>query len=154
MAFVLAGVATFLGGRARSADRLWLLMVAAAIWGVVVLPAAVYPPLPPGVEVELGIGTRQALYLAVVAVGLAGWAAAIRVWSAGGRLRAPLAVTVVLLPAALAILLFPDPGADTADLPAGLLTDFRLVSLAGQLLFWTAMALGGALLLRRRVPDR
>ena len=153
VAFLLAGVATFLGGRARSAERLWVLMALAATWSVVVLPAAVYPPLPPGVDTELGIGTRQALYLAVVAIGLASCVAAVHLWSAAGRLRVPLALAAVLVPAVLAVLLFPDSHADTADLPAGLLTDFRLVSIAGQLLFWTAIALAGALLLRRQRPD-
>jgi len=151
-AFLLAGAATFLGPRARSPRRLWLLMTAAAIWGVVVLPAVVYPPLPPGVSSTLGIGERQLLYLAVVAVGLGGFAAAVHVWSTRLRYRRLLAVAAALVPAALVVALLPDAGADTSRLPAGLLTDFRVVSIASQLLFWSALAVAGALLLRPRQP--
>ena len=148
-AFLFAGVATFLGQRARSPKRLWLLMAAAGIWGVVVLPAVVYPPLPPGVESTLGIGDRQLLYLTVVAVGIGGFAAAVHVWSTATPLRRVLATAVALAPAALAIALLPRPGAETEHLRRGLLTDFRTVSIASELLFWMAMACAGTLLLRR-----
>jgi predicted cobalt transporter CbtA len=151
-AFLLAGAATFLGQRARSARRLWILMTAAAVWGVVVLPAILYPPLPPGVETTLAIGHRQLLYLAVVAIGIAGFGAAVHVWSSGLRLRRPLALAVALVPAGLAVALLPDVGAHTSGLPAGLLTDFRVVSVASQLLFWTALAVTGGLVLRHREP--
>jgi hypothetical protein len=148
-AFVLAGAATFLGTRARSSDRLWLLLTAAAVWAVVVLPAAVYPPLPPGVASALPIGDRQLLYLAVVAIGLAGFAVAVRVWSTSLPARRLLAAGAALVPAGLAIALLPGSGADTTHLPAGLLTDFRIVSVAGQLLFWSALTAAGWFLLRR-----
>jgi hypothetical protein len=147
--FLLAGVATFLGPRARSAKRLWILMTAAGVWGVVVLPALVYPPLPPGVDAAVAIGERQLLYLAVVAIGIGGFAAAVHVWSAAPRLRRLFAAAVALLPAGLAIALLSDIGADTTHLPAGFLTDFRIVSVGSQLLFWSAMAGAGALLLHR-----
>ena len=149
VAFLLAGVATFLGPRARSTAGLWILMTAAGIWGVVLLPGLVYPPLPPGVPSAVGIGERQLLYLAVVAVGVGGFAAAVHVWSTTLPFRVPLAVAVALVPAGLAFALLPDTGADTAHLPAGFLTDFRIVSVGSQLLFWTAMAVVGVLLLRR-----
>jgi predicted cobalt transporter CbtA len=149
VAFLLAGVATFVGQRARSPKRLWLLMTAAGIWGVVVLPAIVYPPLPPGVESSLGIGNRQLLYLTVVAVGIGGFAAAVHIWSTTMPLGRALAIGVALAPAALAIALLPTPGAETETLRPGLLTDFRTASIASELLFWTAMASAGTFLLRR-----
>jgi Probable cobalt transporter subunit (CbtA) len=149
VAFLLAGVATFLGPRARSARRLWLLMTVAAIWGAVVLPAIVYPPLPPGVASTLSIRDRQLLYLTVVAVGLAGFAAAVHVWSSAGRFRRVVAVAAVLVPAGLAIAFLPDTGAETGHLRPGLLTDFRLASIGSELVFWTATAGVGALLLVR-----
>ena len=153
VAFLLAGIATFLGPRARSAKRLWILSTAAAIWGIVLLPAVVYPPLPPGVLSTLAVDDRQALYLATVVVGIGGFAAAVHVWSMARRFRVPLAVALALVPAGLAFALLPDTGADTAHLPAGFLTDFRIVSICSQLLFWVAMAIVGALLLRRsRLP--
>ena len=153
VAFLLAGAATFLGPRARSAQRLWILMTAAGIWGVVVLPAVVYPPLPPGVSSKLPIGERQLLYLAVVAVGVGGFAAAVHIWSSALRFRRLLAAAAALVPAGLAIALLPDTGAETARLRPGLLTDFRLASIGSQLVFWTAMAGAGVLLLRRRQPQ-
>jgi putative cobalt transporter subunit CbtA len=147
VAFLLAGAATLLGGRARSPRRLWILTTAAATWGVVVLPALVYPPLPPGVHSAVAIGERQLLYLAVVAVGISGFAAAVHLWSTMLRLRQLLAVAAGLVPAALCVALLPDAGADTSRLSAGLLIDFRIVSVASQLLFWSAIAGAGALLL-------
>jgi predicted cobalt transporter CbtA len=153
VAFLLAGIATFLGPRARSAKRLWLLSTAAAIWGVVLLPAVVYPPLPPGVLSTLPVDDRQELYLATVVVGIGGFAAAVHVWSTARRFRVPLALSLAFVPAALAVAFFPESRADAAAMPSGLLTDFRIVSISSQLLFWAAMAIVGALLLRRsRLP--
>jgi predicted cobalt transporter CbtA len=153
VAFLLAGVATFIGPRARSAKRLWVLMTAAGIWSVVLLPAIVYPPLPPGVGSTLGIGDRQLLYLTLVAVGIGGFTAAAHLWSTSLPLRRLLAVAVALIPAGLAIALLPDSGAQTAHLRAGLLTDFRIASIASEFVFWAALASAGLLLLRQlRAP--
>ena len=149
VAFLLAGAATFLGARSRSPRRFWLLSTAAAIWGAVVVPAAVYPPLPPGVPSALSIHERQGLYLAAVAIGIGGFAAAVHAWSAAGRVRVPAALALALLPAGLAVWLLPGGGADTSALPGGLLTEFRIVSIASELVFWAALAVVGALLLRR-----
>lgn len=149
VAFVLAGVATFIGSRARSSMRLWVLMTAAGIWGVVVLPAIVYPPLPPGVESTLAIGDRQLLYLGLAAVGIGGIAAATHLWSTRLPLRRLIALAVALVPAGLAIALLPRSGAETGHLRAGLLTDFRIASVGGELVFWLALAGAGFLLLRR-----
>lgn len=154
VAFLLAGVATFLGPRARSAKRLWLLMAVSGIWGVVVLPAIVYPPLPPGVDSAYAIGDRQLLYLLVVAVGVVGFAASVHVWSSAWPARRVLAVAAALVPAGLAIALLPDTGADTSHLAAGLLTDFRIASIGSELVFWTAIAAIGAFLLSQPRPTR
>jgi predicted cobalt transporter CbtA len=121
---------------------------------VIVLPAIVYPPLPPGVASQLPIRERQQLYLAVVGIGLASFGAAVRLWSSGHRFRIPLAVAAVAIPAVLAALLFPDNGADESVLPPGLLAHFRVVSIAAQLLFWSTLGLTGALLLRGRERRR
>ena len=145
-AFLFAGVLTFVGPRA-SARRLWSIACVAVVWGVVVLPAVVYPPLPPGVPSALGIGERQLLYLATVAVGVGGFVAAVRLWP---RSRA-LALVTALVPAALAVALFPDQRA-AHTISAGLLAGFRAVALASQLLFWGAFALAGRRLLPREEP--
>jgi predicted cobalt transporter CbtA len=150
VAFLLAGAATFLAPGARSLRRLWVLACAACVWAVVVLPAVVYPPLPPGVESELPVRERQQLYIAVVGVGLAAFGFGVRIWGSGHRFRLPLALAAVAVPAGLAIVLFPENETAAGELPPGLLTDFRVVSIGGQLLFWAALGVAGALLLRRR----
>jgi hypothetical protein len=149
VAFLLAGAATFLAPRARSTRRLWLLLAAAGVWSVVILPAVVYPPLPPGVASSLPIGERQLLYLVVVAAGLVGFGVAVRLWAPKAA-RIVFALTAAVLPAALAFALLPARGEDTHGLPPGLLGDFRLVSIGGQLLFWSSLAVAGALILRGR----
>jgi hypothetical protein len=148
VAFLFAGAATFLATGARPAARLWLLLSAAGVWSVVVLPAAVYPPLPPGVASSVPIGERQLLYLVVVAAGLAGFGTAVRVWTRTPT-RIALALAAAAVPAVLAVVLLPARGEDTSTLPSGLLTDFRIVSVAGQLLFWATLAGAGAAILRR-----
>jgi hypothetical protein len=154
VAFLLAGAATFVAPCIPSAQRLWLLMTTAGIWAVVVLPAAVYPPLPPGIRSSLPIGERQLLYLAVVAVGIAGFGAAAQLWTAVHGLRRLLTPAAAIAPAALAFALLPDRGADTSRLSPGLLTDFRVVSVVGQLLFWATLAAAGAAIILRVARDR
>jgi predicted cobalt transporter CbtA len=148
VALLLAGVATFLEPRARSPRRLWWLIAGACLWGVVVLPALVFPPLPPGVESALPLGERQALYVATIALGAGGFALATHVWSLRGPLRAPVALACIAVPAAVALWLFPAERAATSPASA-VITDFRLVAIGSQLLFWSVLSLAGAVLLRR-----
>jgi hypothetical protein len=145
-AFLLAGALTFTGPRAP-ARRLWWIACGAAVWGLVVLPAAVYPPLPPGVPSALPVGERQLLFLATVAVGAAGVVAAARLWSEPWRSRA-LAAAALLVPAGLAVALFPDQRS-AHTISAGLLGEFRAAAIASQLLFWAVFALVGRRLLLR-----
>ena len=49
IAFLMAGAATLLSPRSRSPQRLWIVAGTAGLVGVVLYPALVYPPLPPGV---------------------------------------------------------------------------------------------------------
>ena len=151
IALLLAGAATFLGTRSRSPLRLWLLMGAAGLWGVVLLPALVYPPLPPGVASGLGIDDRQLFYLLTVGLGIGAVAAAARVASHSWR-GVVAAATCLVVPALLAL-----PGQEAAHTIApGLLAEFRAVSIASQVLFWVTLVVAGALLLRRqqREPER
>jgi len=139
VALLLAGAATFAGG--RRAARLWLVLTAACAWAVLVLPAVKYPPLPPGVETDAAIGERQVAYLGLVAAGLLGAAAATRAWRKRARMPAVLTLAV---PAALAVVLLPGRGVH-GRVP----TDFRVASIATQALFWLVLATVGVLLLRR-----
>jgi predicted cobalt transporter CbtA len=107
------------------------------------------PPLPPGIESELALGTRQALYLAAIALGVVTYACATTLLATRGRgwrevAAASLVVAVGLIAAAM---LFPDQGVSDA-LAAAELEEFRLVSLVGQLLFWGGIAIAGFLVLR------
>ncbi len=148
IAFLLAGAATLLSPRSRSPLRLWILAGTAGLVGVVLYPALVYPPLPPGVASGLGIGDRQLLYLVTVGLGIGAVAAAARVASRSWR-GVVAAATCLVVPVLLAVALLPDQrAADTVG--HGLLAEFRAVSIASQVLFWGALTAVGALLLRRR----
>lgn len=140
---LLAGALTFLTPLVASPRRLWLLVVGAAAWSVVVLPAVAYPALPPGVASGLGTGERQLLWLAAVAIGLASFAAAALAW----RRSRVLAAAVLVVPTVLAALL-PDQRAAATD--GSLLFEFRAAAVVSQVLFWSALAAGGFWLLGRR----
>ena len=148
IAFLLAGAATLLSPRSRSPLRLWILAGTAGLVGVVLYPALVYPPLPPGVASGLGIRDRQLLYLVTVGLGIGAVAAAARVASRSWR-GVVAAAACLVVPVLLALALLPDPrAADTIG--HGLLAEFRAVSIASQVLFWGALTAVGALLLRRQ----
>lgn len=140
----LAGALTFLTPVVTSARTLWLLVVGAAAWGVMVLPNAAYPPLPPGIASALPVGERQLLWLAAVAIGVAAFAACAWAWSQGRR---GVAVALLVAPTVLAALLLPDQRAAAAD--GSLLFEFRAAAIVSQLLFWSALAAAGHWLLGR-----
>ncbi len=148
IALLLAGATTLLSPRFRSPLRLWILAGAAGLVGVVLYPALVYPPLPPGVASGLEIGDRQLFYLLTVGLGIGAVAAAARVASRSWR-GVVAAATCLVVPALLAVALLPDPrAADTVG--HGLLAEFRAVSITSQVLFWGTLTAVGALLLHRR----
>lgn len=148
IAFLLAGAATLLSQRSRSPLRFWILAGTAGLVGVVLYPALVYPPLPPGVASGLEIGDRQLLYLVTVGLGIGAVAVAVRVASRSWR-GVVAAATCLVVPVLLAVALLPDQrAADTFGY--GLLAEFRVVSIASQVLFWGALTAVGALVLRRR----
>ena len=57
-AFVLAGLA-ILCGRVREPASRWVALSAAGAWSLVVAPALVLPPLPPGAEAAASIEARR-----------------------------------------------------------------------------------------------
>jgi hypothetical protein len=146
VAFVLAGIAAVAGpGRKRArAPRAFLLGVIAAVaFASFVLPAATYPPLPPGAETVRDISERQLLWVGLVALGLAGALAAatiLRQRLLGRTERLALAAAVLGGVVAIAVLGFPsDPLAAPYADPA-LLDRFRAASIGGQALFWAVLA--------------
>lgn len=147
---VLAGAATLLGPRFRHPGRIWLGLAAAGCWAIAILPAIKYPALPPGVESSLELGERQLAYLGLAGAGVAGALAAAWAWRRLRHLRAGdrmLAGTALfLLPAIVAVIALPAQGV-AASADPGLLRDFRLVSIGGQLIFWTVLAAAGLAIL-------
>ncbi|QFZ21798.1 CbtA family protein [Saccharothrix syringae] len=155
-----AGARHWFPTRAPFTRAVWL---SAAAFGVaVLLPAVKYPANPPGVGESTTVEYRTVLYLGLIAAGL------LVVHGAGvlvrrlAHLPAPVraAVTAVAVVAALAVLLvvFPATPDDVpADVPAGLLWEFRLASLAEQATLWLGLGVVFGLLVdpavrvRRRV---
>lgn len=120
----------------------------AAIGAVVVLPALLYPPVPPGGADPDTIGARTGLYLATVllgfAIALAAGAVHRRLADAGVRAAPRQVATAVIVVAAATVTAVAMPsaasvGATAAGLPAELVWAFRLESLATQLTLWLAV---------------
>ncbi len=152
VACIIAGAAILLG-RTTSAARRWLGLSAIGAWSLVVAPALVLPPLPPGSTAAASIDQRRATFVAAVALGALGctgaaWAwrrtrgraAVIRLLAAAAGVAASAILVVAALP--------PDRLVEPVD-PA-LLRHFRLASFASQGLFWVSCAVGGAIALRRQ----
>jgi predicted cobalt transporter CbtA len=141
-------------------------LLAAIGFGIVaLLPALKIPANPPAVGDPDTVGTRTAIYGAVL---LCGIVAAMLVSALVGFLHnrgagtaatttAAVAAAAVLL--ALVLVLVPDsPDAIAADVPASVVWNFRLASLGQLTVLWTALGLAGGWLLDRLtlppVPDR
>jgi len=127
-------------------------------WSVALFPFLKYPANPPGVGDAATIGTRQALYVSVVALSVVGLAlalafrrlgASITTPSWAARLSGPLAL-VLYIAYILAVYVLMPANPDPVALPAGLVWAFRGLSLAGLALFWAVVAIAFACLVRRR----
>lgn len=139
-------------------QRLSLLLAAGAFGAVYVVPFVKYPPNPPAVGQADTIGARTGWYLVMVLVSVvlaigAAWlarrlAARFGVWNAGllaaGAYLVAIVVVAVLLPTVDET---PEPLRDAAGtiiypgFPADILYEFRLLSLATQLVLWAAIGL-------------
>lgn len=125
------------------------------VWAV---PAAKYPPNPPGVGDPATITRRTLLWLALVAwsllcawstMRLGRWLAA-RGVASPARLASQIATYVALVAGAAALL---PPTGDTITPPANLVWHFRLASAGGQLVLWVALGMAfGALSWRAEHP--
>jgi predicted cobalt transporter CbtA len=151
--------------------RLSLLLAAGAFGAVYLVPFLKYPPNPPAVGQADTIRERTAWYLlmvlasvvlAVAAVWLAGrLAARLGAWNghllAAGAYLAAVAVVEAALPS---IDETPEPLRDASGeiiypgFPADVLYEFRLVSLALQLVLWATIGLVFATLARRPLEER
>lgn len=165
VAFVIYGVAV--GGMlamvyAAAQGRLGRLgvrgtVVAVALVGflaAILVPFVKYPANPPGSTAGETIGFRTGLFIVLVAASLLlAFGAAVLAKRLAARLgwwNAVLAAAggYVVLVAVVGFLL--PPVAETpADFPAGVLYDFRIASLGGHVVLWTALALVFAALVDR-----
>jgi predicted cobalt transporter CbtA len=121
---------------------------------IYLVPFLKYPPNPPAVGDPGTIGARTALYVAMLALSLAGMIAAHRLrgrlaprhgrWNAaliaGAAYLALMLVVGMLLPAVNEV---PD------GFPATTLWSFRIASLGGQAILWAVIGLGFGLLTHR-----
>ena len=155
---LLFGSAFFLGRRLlpwTSPLSQGLAYGALSVWALGILPFLKYPANPPGVGEPSTIDMRATLYLSYLVLSVAGTGIAVIAWRALGDVwqwrRGPrIAVVASGYAAYVALLLalMPD-NADPVRLPMELVERFRLLSLAGQGIFWLAMGLVFGLILRR-----
>lgn len=132
-------------------------LLAAVGFGIVgLLPALKIPANPPAVGDPATVGDRTAIYAAVLVSGIvvAMLVSALvsflrsRGMTVPATVTAAVAATVLLL--ACVLLLLPDsPDAIPADVPAGVVWDFRLASLGQLALLWGALGLAGGWLIDR-----
>jgi predicted cobalt transporter CbtA len=138
------------------AARRALLLGLCAYWSIGLLPFLKYPANPPGVGDPATIGERQALYLAMLALSIAGTVLAMAVGNQVARRRGATVGwlagvgSLLLFSAALYAVLPGNP--DPVPLPIDLVGTFRVLSLAGLTLFWMLLALLFGALLGRAAP--
>ncbi|GAA2090377.1 CbtA family protein [Streptomyces albiaxialis] len=144
--------------RADHARRPWERAVALAGAGFLalsLLPALRYPANPPGVGDGGTVQERQALWVAALVIGVLGmvlaWQLSVRMGRHGfGAPARQLAAAGAIVGTLAALFLLPD-NPDPVPVPAPLLWDFRVLSLASHALLWGALgATFGLLSLRRR----
>jgi predicted cobalt transporter CbtA len=147
-----------LPGLTDHSRSLWLALLGFGVF--VAMPALAIPADPPGVGDPDTITRRTLVYLLAVLVGLlvVGAVSGLdgilrsRAVTQPVRLTADLGALAVLVPVCL-WLIPGDPDSIPADVPAGLIWDFRLASLAQQATMWLVLAcVFGLLRSRTRAP--
>jgi predicted cobalt transporter CbtA len=135
-------------------------LLAAVGFGVFsLLPAVKYPANPPGVGNPATVTERTLLYVLSILMGLLVVTVVTMAHRAvSGRLRHAHAVCVDVLVAVVGLvavlsLLPPSPDAIPPDVPADLLWDFRLASLAQLASMWATLGLTFGLLLDARAAE-
>lgn len=123
------------------------LLAAIGFVAVYLVPFLKYPPAPPAVGNPDTIGLRTGLYLAMVALSLAGAIAALvlrgRLVAGQGRWNASLwAGAAYLLGMIVAAALLPGIHEVPDDFPATTLWSFRIASLGGQAILWAVIGIG------------
>jgi hypothetical protein len=120
-------------------------------WSVAIFPFLKYPANPPGVGEPESIGYRQALYVAFIALALLGLALATAL---GRRTRDWLAPATFYVAWALGIYVLMPSNPDPIELSPTIVSPFRALSLAGLVIFWSALSAILAVLGRDRTATR
>ncbi|MGC4250141.1 MAG: CbtA family protein [Sphingobium sp.] len=131
-----------------------LLLAALAFLLVVIVPALKYPQTPPAVGKHETVGLRTAAYFAMIALSLAGAVIAWKVRTALVPSRRGIDATLLAVGAYFLVvgsgqLLLPVIDEVPADFPATLLWNFRVASMATQLLLWATIGIVFGLLAER-----
>ena len=117
-------------------------------WSVAWLPFLKYPANPPGVGEPDTVWYRQALYLGFIGLSVVGTALALGLFrrlnrptgaSAPGRVRGLWVIALYVIYGAALYAAFP-ANPDPVEMPAELMSTFRLISLAGLVLYWVSLA--------------
>jgi hypothetical protein len=125
---------------------------------VYAVPFLKYPANPPASSLDDTIGLRTGLYVLMVVLSVVIGAAAVLLRERllqrlGGWNATVAAAGAYLVVVGIAMALLPTIAETPADFPATVLYDFRLASLGGQLVLWTALGLiFGALVHRAARP--
>lgn len=152
-AVVFARTRHRLPGRSEQGRALVLAAMGFAV--VVLLPAVTVPANPPAVGDPATVARRTLLYVLTILVGLLVVGLLLEVdRRLGERVRRPAVrrTLVVLLAAAAVVVVLaamPAPDPIPADVPADLVWDFRLASLAQLAVMWGVLGLGFGLLVDR-----
>jgi Probable cobalt transporter subunit (CbtA) len=130
----------------RSPRQLAVALMAVALVCVAVVPFFKYPANPPGVGDPDTVGRRTVLYLALIAVGLAGTALAAAARRRLVASRDPFTATTLaammwLALVALAYVVLPDGPRAPVGFPADVLWGFRVASLGVQAVLWSTIGL-------------
>jgi predicted cobalt transporter CbtA len=113
-------------------------------WSVGLFPMLIYPANPPGVGEAATIGFRQELFVLLMALSLIGTVAAFIAENSLRQAGRPMPLLILAAYVAYMFCLYrffpanPDP----VKIDTELVRHFRIVSFAGQIVFWTV--LGGA----------
>ncbi|BAV65578.1 CbtA family protein [Sphingobium cloacae] len=136
-----------------------LLLAALAFLLVVVVPALKYPQTPPAVGKHETVELRTAAYFSMIALSLAGAVIAWKLWSALAQSRRGIDATLFSAGAYLLVvgsgqMLLPSIDEVPDDFPATLLWNFRVASLATQLLLWATIGIAFGLMAERLLQRR
>jgi predicted cobalt transporter CbtA len=137
-----------------SARPLAALLAGAMLLCLSVVPALKYPPNPPAASLEESLRERTLLYVLMVVISAAALIAAVylrgRLTSRLGNWNATLAAAGAYV-VALAVMMAVLPAVDETPegFPAGVLYEFRLYSLATQVVMWVSIGTFFAALIHR-----